>query len=311
MGTGRKPAQCAPALQSNSALSSNKLLEVAKIIPQESVSQLVFAANYCNHSPSAPKLFIIPSNHKPRAKIVQETDKKLASAYAKPKTSLKTLQFRDESGHQVRSQRREAAIALLQVMNYYQDDATGRIGRSVDGGGFRDMSLKSLAEKAGIAIRRAIRALKDITRAGYLKVTKQFIRNPETGEVKGLPSIRTFKAKLFTDLDVKGDVWTKWFTQRGWAQQRADKKVSKQQKKKARAMFGLVKDQLSSMGKKAGNKILGIISSVTPVESEKTRQARIDRERNLYRKALDLFNLDPSKSPSEYYAALKSDNPPK
>jgi hypothetical protein len=242
---------------------------------------------------------------------VQETSKKLAAAYDKPKTSLNTLQFHNESGHQVRSQRREAAIALLQVMNYYQDDATGRIGRALENGGFRDMTLKALAQKAGIVYRRAKRALKDILRAGYMKVTRQFLRNPETGEVRGIASIRSFLPKFFTDLDMDGSLWTKWFSQRGWAQQRAEKKTTKEGRKKARAMIGLVKEQLGNMGSKArsaGNKILGIISSVTSVS-----QKEIDRQsaykQMLGRKAVELFNLDPSKSPSEHYAALQTAHP--
>ena len=304
----RIPAQCAPAQTSNSALSSDKFLQVAKIIPQDMACQPVLAANYCDHSPSAPKLFIVPATHKPRAKIVQETSKKLAAAYDKPKTSLNTLQFHNESGHQVRSQRREAAIALLQVMNYYQDDATGRVGRALENGGFRDMTLKALAQKAGIVYSRAKRALKDIFRAGYMKVTRQFLRNPETGEIRGIASIRSFLPKFFTDLDMDGSLWTKWFSQRGWAQQRAEKKTTKEGRKKARALVGLIKEQVGNMGSKAksaGNKILGIVRSVTSVS-----QKEIDRQsaykQKMISKSLELFRLDPSKSPSEYYAALKA-----
>jgi hypothetical protein len=256
-----------------------------------------------------PKLFVIPSNHKPRAKVVQETDKKLQGAYLKPKSSLKTLQFHDETGHRVRSQRREAAIALLQVMNYYQDDATGRIGRLQDNGSFRDLSLKKLAEYAGLKYKRAKRAMTDIICSGYLKVIKQFVRDV-TGKVKGLPSIRSFLPKFFVDLDVK--LWTKWFSQREYANERKQKKINKVDKRTARAAMGLIKEVVSNMGtaaKKGAKKILGIVSGVPSVDSPKRAEARAEHTKKLNRKALELFNLDPSKSPGDYLRALREAHP--
>jgi hypothetical protein len=308
MSEGRIPAQCSVRLASMSTLSSDKFLEVAEIIHQTDVSQPPLSANYCNHVPFAPKLFVPPSEHKPRALIVRETIKRLNDAYRKPKQSLKTLQFHDESGHQVKSQRREAAIAILQVMTYYQDDATGRIGRQMNDGTFRDMTLAKMAEKAGLKLKRAKRAMEDILRSGYLKVIRQFQRCADTGAVRGLPSIRSFLPKFFIDLDVKGSVWTKWFSQRGWAQKRDEKKVIKTDRKKAQAMMGLIKDTVQAT-KRGARKFMGIIKGVPSVESETVRIRRIQHEQNLGRKAVELFNLDPSKSISEYLLALREAHP--
>lgn len=300
----RKPVQCAVTLESRSTLNSSHTTS-AKIIPSNKACQHSLAPNYCDHAPSVPKLFIVPANHKPRAKVVQETNNKLAQAYGKPKSSLKTLQFHDATGHRVKSQRREAAIALLQVMNYYQDDATGRIGRSLQDGTFCDMTLETLAQKAGIAYRRAKRALTDIVRAGYLRVTKQFVRNANTGEVRGLASIRSFLPKFFIDLDVKGEMWTKWFTQRGWAKERMEKKVNKEDRKKSRAMIGLIKEQVGAIGRSARKKIMGIVNTVPSVPSQKEIDKHIAHKKMLYGKALELFGVDSSKSLSEHYAALQ------
>lgn len=314
MSEGRIPAQCGVACEASTALSSDKFLEVAEIIHQTDVSQPPLASNFCNHIPNVPKLFIIPSEHKPRAKVVQETHKLLNKAYSVPKHSLRTLQFHDESGRRVRSQRREAAIALLQVMNYYQDDATGRIGRQLNDGTFRDMTIKKMADYAGLALRRAKRAMEDIVRSGYLAVTRQFVRVLETGEVKALPSIRSFLPKFFTDLEVKGSMWVKWFSQRGWAKERADKKVNKSERKKARAMMGLVKETIGALGASAKNgakRFLGAVRSVPSVESESSKIARIQHEQNLGRKAVELFNLDPSKTIGEYLLELRKAYPPK
>jgi hypothetical protein len=284
----------------------------SEIIHQNGVSQQPSAKNYCNHVPFEPKLFVIPTDHKPRAKVVQETDKRLQAAYGKPKASLKSLQFHDESGHQVKSQRREAAIALLQVMNYYQDDATGRIGRLKNNGSFGDHSLSKLAKYAGIKLRRAIRAMADIIKAGYIKVVRQFDNDKDTGRYKGIPSIRSFLPKFFIDLDVKGSIWTKWFSQRGWANERMEKKVNKVDKKTARAAMGLITQIVNGVGgatKKGAKKIMGLVTGIPKEESAKRKEARIAYQQKIGRKALDLFNLDPSKSISEYYRSLQESDP--
>lgn len=309
MGKVRIPVQSVEAFAGNHTLNRCKSVKNGEIIHQNDVSQQPLAKNYCNHAPFEPKLFVIPSEHKPRAKVVQETDKKLRHAYDKPKASLKTLQFHDKTGHQVKSQRREAAVALLQVMNYYQDDATGRIGRLQENGTFRDLNLKKLAEYAGIRYKRAKRAMTDIMNSGYLKVIKQFFRDA-TGKVKALPSIRSFLPKFFIDLDVT--LWTKWFSQREYAQERRQKKINKVDKKTARAAMGLIKEIVGNIGtaaKKGTNKILGLVSIVLSEPSQKERQREADYKQAKSRKALDLFNLDPSKSPNEYYKALIEADP--
>lgn len=312
MSEGRIPAQVVKVFDGTHNLSSVKSDKDGEIIHQIDVSQPPLSKNYCNHVPFAPKLFVIPSTHKPRSKIVQETNKQLAKAYAKPKSALKTLQFHDESGHRVKSQRREAAISLLQVMNYYQDDATGRIGRLQDDGRFRDMGLKNLALRAGLKFKRAKRAMKDIVRSGYLKVIKQFIRDPDTGKVIGLPSIRSFLPKFFTDLDISGSLWTKIFSQRQYAKERADKKITKQNKKTSRAMMGLLKETIGSIGGKAkstANKILGVVKGVPSVPSQKEQERINLHKQKIGRKALELFNLDPSRSVGEYYKSLLEAHP--
>ena len=307
MSEGREPAQCVYAFPGSSTLSSHISGEVGKIIHQVHDCQPSLVANYCNHARFAPKLFVIPSNHKPRAKVVQETDKKLALAYRTPKLSLKTLQFHDSTGHRVRSQRREAAIALLQVMNYYQDDATGRIGRLNNDGTFNDLSLKKLAKYAGLLLKRAKRAMRDIVRSGYLKVIRQFNMDDVTGKVTGLPSIRSFLPKFFIDLDVKGKIWAKWFNQRGWAKERTEKKLNKVDRKKSRAMMALIKGTIEQMGS-AVKKTLSF-KSVPSVESTQHREARIAHEKNLMSKALEMFNLNPSRSTGDYYKALLQSHP--
>lgn len=299
----RKPAQNAVALGRATLLSSPCNIHASKVIQPKSACQPLRTQNYCDHVPCSPKLFVIPPDHKPRAKIVQETDKKLRDAYRKPKSSLKTLQFHDESGHQVKSQRREACIALLQAMNHYQDDSTGRIGRSMGDGTFRDINLGKISKYAGLNVRRAKRALGDIKRSGYMKITRQYAQDEETGKYHGLPSIRSFLPKFFTDLCVKGGIWIKWFRQRGWAKEREQKKISKEDRHKARAMIGLINTGIKKFG--------AIVKGVPSVKSNKEMDSHVQHEQKLIRNALELFSRDPATSITDHLRALKEKYPHK
>ena len=77
-------------------------------------------------------------------------------------------------------------------------------------------------------------------------------------------------------------------------------------------MLGLVKETLGAMGSKAKgavNKVMGIVKGVPSVPSQKETERLIAYKKNLCKKALNLFNLDPSRSVSEYYQALQDADP--
>lgn len=299
MGQLRIAAQRASSLVSGDTLSSAINGTVADIMHDDAHSQQPFP-NYCRHLPAYPEFFKMPGNHKPRAKIIQEAITRLMDAYFKPKKQLTALQMHTQTtGNQVKSQRRNAAIAILQAMLYYIDDATGRVGRRVDNGGFNDLSIRKLADYAGLRLKRAKRAMADIVKAGYIKVTRQYIR-AENGDIFALPSIREVTPKLFVELDIKGDLWTKWFSNKIWKKEQLEKKGIKTDKRKARAMMGLINEGLSRTGKKAMNGFKGIVKRVT---GEKA--VDVSREKDLIASALEMHKLDPSKPLSEYLKELR------
>lgn len=264
-------------------------------------------SNICDHIRTLPNFFSIPESHKRRSLIIQEVDKKLQDAYFKPQKDLNSLQNHLETtGNQVKSQAREAAISLLKVMNYYQDDATGRVGRRMDDGKFKDMSLSRLAQLAGIQLKRAKRAMKLIIRAGYMQVVRQWYR-AANGDIFALPSLRKFLPKFFTDLDIKGSVWQKLFSLREYKQQRDAKKETKQNRKQARAALGLITETLKEKGKKLTGTFGGMVKKIT---GQKSNPAEIEHKRQLTQKALEMFNRDPSRSPTEYLKLLQSQYPP-
>lgn len=305
MSLGRIPAQGAVSLTGDHTLSSSHESTQAQSIHPNGESQQLPWANYCNHLPLKPRFFTAPAEHKPRAKTIAEIIKRLCDAYFKPQKKLSALQNHLDTGNQVKSAAREAAIKVLQVMAYYVDDATGRIGRRLQDGTWKDLSIKKIASYANIRLKRAKRAMKAIAKAGYIKVTRQWTRG-EDGRYIGLPSVREFLPKFFMDLDIKGDIWQKWFHNKEWKKQQEFKRQSKQDKRKGRAALGLIRETMKGMGKMLN----GIIKGVPKPESEAKREARIAHLQKIGRKAVELFNLDPSKSISEWHKELSNKYPP-
>lgn len=304
MSEARIAAQSGVCRAGDDTLSRSNNGTDADIMHENTACQQLPWSNYCNHIPTSPDFFRLPETHKPRAKIIQETIKRLCAAYFKPKKLLNSLQYHnDTTGNQVKSQRRNAEIALLQVMIYYLDDATGRVGRRLNDGTFKDISIKKLAGYAKLRLKRAKRAMVDIVKAGYIKVTRQYTR-AENGEYIGLPSIREFLPKFFIDLDVKGDLWVKWFSNKNWKKEQEAKKVTKIDRKKSRAMLGLISENMRKAGKKTMTGFSEIVKKVTGQKPSDTAH-----EKKLISKALELFNLDPSKSISEYMKELRARYP--
>ncbi|HJY22915.1 MAG TPA: hypothetical protein VJ279_08530 [Hanamia sp.] len=226
---------------------------------------------------------------------------------------LATIQFHYQTGYRVKSQRREAILRLLQVMVYYMDDATGRVGRLLDNGLYEYYTMKKLAKFAGLKFKRAKRAMKAIVRAGYIKVTRQYKMDEETGKYEGRGSRREFLPKFFIDLDISGDLWTKWFSQKNWKREREEKKRTKQDIRRAWSAIGFLKESIGhsiDRAKKPIKRIVGIVKGIPLEDPFPVKEAKIAHEKNLIAKALNLFNLDPSKSVREYLQELKALHPP-
>lgn len=99
---------------------------------------------------------------------------------------------------QMRSERREAIFIVLCVMLSALDMKTMRVGTPQQDGSFRGMTMETIAQRGGISLSRAERAMADLTRIGYVKV---FQRHEKVKELyKGLPAVRTISIRLFGSL---------------------------------------------------------------------------------------------------------------
>jgi hypothetical protein len=197
--------------------------------------------NRCNHNPEAPRFFSPSDNqrterHSPRPAILKRLTSAIEEYFDSPKI-LPTLNAANGSQRQQRTERREACCAVLGVLVHFLDLVTLRVGipqtngsmegipmesKDLDGGG----RIVGLAEMAGLCVRRAERAIRDLKAAGIITV-HPICEKIEEGVYKGYAAIRTITAKLF---DVVG--LGRWLThERRKAKERRDKRTEKARRK--------------------------------------------------------------------------------
>lgn len=247
--------------------------------------------NYNLNEILPPNLFKTPANHKKRSNIIQEIIIKLEESFFRPTKCLTNLvRHISKKNRQVRTEAREAAIHVLQAMVYWVDDATGKFGHYL-GSKFENYSLSDLSKKTGLHPRRIVRALRLIAKAGYMRVTRQFNRR-ENGDFEGTASIREFLPRFFIDLGIKGALYNKWIKLQEWKKERDHAKSRKRARKEGGVMSRFISDTMR-LNRPTKNVIGNRDVNLCDRESEK-KKIRIAR-------ALQLFNLDPSKTVSQHY----------
>ena len=135
-----------------------------------------------------------PRGNRPR--ILVEMQKRLDAYLDDPSRHLPTLNAANGSVRQQRLERRIACIQLLRAMLKYLDLASLRVGIPQRDGGFLNMTLPFLAKHAGLPVRRAERAMRDLLRAGLVSAQQRAERTQDGG-YRGLASLRQLPAALF------------------------------------------------------------------------------------------------------------------
>uniref|UniRef100_UPI003BEF0C2C Crp/Fnr family transcriptional regulator n=1 Tax=Burkholderia arboris TaxID=488730 RepID=UPI003BEF0C2C len=141
----------------------------------------------------------LPNPATPKAPaILREIKVRLQRYFHAPAEWLPRLNVANGSLRQQRSERREACVQLLRAFVKYCDLRTLRIGRP-GGDTWVDFTFDYLAEQAGLSLRRAERALKDLKRAKLVTVRRQCELQEFESEVryKGLAAITYLSPSLF------------------------------------------------------------------------------------------------------------------
>ncbi len=165
------------------------------------------SGNRCGHDPRHPRFFSPPPEHGARPPILCNWIERVRQFYDSPGKipSLAHALFGrqvaadpagDHQPRQMRSERREACCALLGSIMHYCDLPSLCVSVPQADGSLVPVALKTLAERAGLGLRRAERAMRDIV-AGGLLVPHPRAEHREDGSYVGRAAIRVVPASVF------------------------------------------------------------------------------------------------------------------
>ncbi|MEI2806877.1 MAG: hypothetical protein V9G18_13340 [Albidovulum sp.] len=177
--------------------------------------------NRCGHDPCCPRWFEPPAHHAPHPKILVKLQEAVRAYFADPAV-LPSLNAANGSARRQRSERREACLALLGALVHYLDLVTLRVGVPQADGSFEGLTLEFLAERAGLGLRRAERACRDLRKAGLVEVYP-IARKTDGDRYRGLPAIRRLPVSLF-----------KVFGLSRWLQRERDKAAHRRRRQRRR-----------------------------------------------------------------------------
>jgi hypothetical protein len=246
--------------------------------------QALVTGNRCGHATDAPRFFNQPESHKRRPSVLANAIEQLQDVYRRPKKFFRKLSTFHPHDRQKRSERREAIASVSQVLLHYLELSTLRVGFYGSPNKFVPLDLKYIAKKAGLSFSRAKRAITDLAKAGYIKLTRQFTKQDD-GTFKGAPSIREIAVQFFIDLGL--DV-QKLFFARDWKRKKDEK----------------------AQAKGAGTRLKGLIRAVTSfggrmASSVVKGKGAPSIHQGLISEALALHQANPERSPSDYLKELQ------
>lgn len=169
----------------------------------EKVIKTAKSGNLCGHNKDKPRkmISINPFQQDGRKVTTDNTGQsrrtmiqyamieKVQKFFAKP-SLLPMLNAVNGSTRQMRSERREGCILMLESMLYHMDITSLRVGYIIEETNeFVYRKLEFLAEKAGITLSRAERAIKDLKESGILSMKRTWEEN-EDGSYTGKPSTK-------------------------------------------------------------------------------------------------------------------------
>lgn len=189
--------------------------------PLRLVVAAVSSGNRCGHDPSRPRWFEPPAHHAPHPRIITKLEEAVRAYFADPAV-LPSLNAANGSARRQRSERREACLALLGALVHYLDLVTLRVGIPRADGTFAGLTLEFLAERAGLGLRRAERACRDLRKAGLVEV-HPVAQKTEDDRHTGLPAIRRLPVALF-----------KVFGLNKWLQHERDKAAHRRRRQRRR-----------------------------------------------------------------------------
>lgn len=154
--------------------------------------------NYCGHDNVCPDLRPVKPVKTGKGaipRVLTRCLEKLDQFYTRPRQTLPSLDLANGITRQMRGERRAACIKLVSAILQHTDLASLRVGRPTDKG-FIAYTIRYLARQAGIGLKRAERAIKDLKAAGLLTVSQKREQDPD-GVWRSKAAIKRVSVSLF------------------------------------------------------------------------------------------------------------------
>lgn len=263
----------------------------------QSLSDIKISRNRCDHHPLYFNAYKPPEEHT-RPLQLKKIQDKISRAILNPKECLKSLQQRvSELGEvkQVRSERRHAAGAILQVMLQYMDYSNGRIWYPIKGE-WHDLKLTVIAETLKMKIGRVKEAFGLLIKAGYVTSDRKFKKSKD--KRFALPSRKHLTGKFFKELDAEEE--------RAHLKKFKDNKVEEVKTPVEPRLDINIINQSPTIKTNFSQHLNTAISNVLKRTPKSNPRAQ---DRELCGRALELHHQDPSKSCIEWFNIISSPNP--
>lgn len=204
-------------------------------------------------------------------RLLRELKTRLTRYLNNPAAWLPRLNIANGSSRQQRSERRIACVQLMRALLKFCDLATLRV--AVPGqNGWIDFTLPYLAEQAGLSLRRAERAMRDLIKAKLVKSQPQceLVEDEQGARYKGFAAIKYLTPALFDQLGL-----ARWLRhERTRAHLRAQRRRDAQRKRGRKIGAAAVQ-----LGEQLGNKLKDIQARFKrrAAASDVDRQAELER----------------------------------
>lgn len=256
---------------------------------KDSNYQRLSYGNRIGHSPKSPKRFESPSNHK-RPVSITDVINDFHHSYFEAKLHKYFYYHLAKDGSPnrlIRSEFREMISTGCAILTHYYDVLTGEIGFTNDKGHHVRLSYRQLAERLKVSLLRVKRFFRYLKDRGFVRIIEDKKMN-ENGEWKSNVSRKIVNPAFF--IQTLGiDAWKKISCLKEWLIKKAKPRTKREQRN-----VSMLKNMFSSAA-----------STVTKPKSAPKYQ-NPDKERDLIRIAMEAYERDPSKPPSEYLKEIRS-----
>lgn len=180
-------------------------------------------------------------------RVLTEAMERFGRYVEAPDEWLPSLNRANGSTRQQRTERSVACVQLLRAAVKYLDLASMRVGIPTGHGEFQSLTLPFLAAQAGLGVRRAERAMRDLRSVGLAKVRPCYQRN-DAGDYKGQAAIKYLPPALFGAFGL-----AKWLRyERSKAAMRRQREATADEKQRRRDTREHARGQLWFEGMKNG-----------------------------------------------------------